>query len=70
MQEDRYREVVGAYIDSVPPEQRGGIVVWGVSDADSSAQTFMRQIDWPLLFDEDLVPKVALRGFAEGLIGW
>ena len=66
-QEQRYREVVAAYMEHVPPAQRGGIVVWGVSDADSSARNDYLQLDWPLLFDEYFNQKPALRGFAAGL---
>src|SRR5690606_3441743 len=31
----RYCEIVKAYVEVVPPAQRGGITVWGVWDADT-----------------------------------
>lgn len=71
-QKVRYCEIVKAYMEVVPAEQRGGITVWGVWDGD----TWLNQAlfnnnhkDWPLLFDLDFQPKPALEGFANALTG-
>jgi endo-1,4-beta-xylanase len=71
-QKKRYCEVVKAYMDTVPPAQRGGIVVWGVDDPSSwlIAQAFNnRHADWPLLFDGQYHDKPALRGVADAFTG-
>jgi endo-1,4-beta-xylanase len=71
-QKKRYCEVVKAYLDVVPPAQRGGIVVWGESDPSSwlIQQLFQRKHDdWPLLFDGQYQGKPALRGVADALTG-
>jgi endo-1,4-beta-xylanase len=68
IQKKRYREIVAAYLRAVPENQRAGISVWGVWDADSWLNTEANP-DWPLLFDDDFQPKPALQGFADGLTG-
>lgn len=68
-QRRRYEQVVRAYLETVPAELRGGITVWGITDADSWIPDFRDRPDWPLLFDADYRPKPALRGMAEGLSG-
>lgn len=68
LQKKKYREVVAAYLDVVPPELRGGITVWGLSDNGSWLVTPTKP-DWPLLFDADLKAKDALSGFADALRG-
>jgi endo-1,4-beta-xylanase len=71
-QKKRYCEVVQAYMEAVPPGQRGGLVVWGVSDPSSwlIQQLFQnRHQDWPLLFDGQYHDKPALRGVADALTG-
>ncbi|MEE1673813.1 endo-1,4-beta-xylanase [Agarivorans aestuarii] len=66
-QKERYQEIVAAYFANVPANQRGGISVWGVSDADSWIPNFTGHNDWPLLFDEQLQQKPAIEGFANAL---
>jgi len=59
-------------MDTVPAAQRGGVVVWGVSDPSSwlIQQLFQgRHADWPLLFDGEYHDKPALRGVADALTG-
>ena len=71
-QKKRYCEVVKAYMDTVPPNLRGGVTVWGVSDPSSwliSALFQNAHQDWPLLFDAAYAGKPALRGVADGLTG-
>ncbi|MGB6153567.1 MAG: endo-1,4-beta-xylanase, partial [Pricia sp.] len=62
-------DVVEAYLDVVPPAQRGGITVWGIHDGDTWLIDFLGRIEWPLLFLENLEPKPALQGFADALEG-
>ena len=66
-QQQRYKEIVAAYLATVPEAQRGGISVWGVSDADSWIVSLYGNPDWPLLFDDSLNQKMAMQGFAEAL---
>lgn len=71
-QKKRYCEVVKAYMDTVPPNLRGGVVVWGVDDPSSwliAALFNNKQADWPLLFDAQYHDKPALRGVADALSG-
>jgi endo-1,4-beta-xylanase len=73
-QKQRYCEVVKAYLDTVPEAQRGGITVWGTTDANTWLTTAVSQyngqaIAWPLLFDANYNDKPALRGFADALQG-
>lgn len=63
----RYAAVVRVYKDTVPPNLRGGITVWGITDGDSWIPGFRNRADWPLLFNADFSPKPALTGFAHGL---
>jgi endo-1,4-beta-xylanase len=73
-QKKRYCEIVKAYLEVVPVNQRGGITVWGTTDANTWLTTATSQyggqaIAWPLLFDNSYNDKPALRGFADGLLG-
>lgn len=73
-QKRRYCEIVKAYMDTVPAAQRGGISVWGTTDANTWLTTATaayngEAIAWPLLFDNNYNDKPALRGFADGLEG-
>ncbi len=73
-QKKRYCEIVKAYLDTVPPAQRGGVTVWGTTDANTWLTTATSQyngeaIAWPLLFDNNYNDKPALRGFADALEG-
>lgn len=74
-QKKRYCEIIKAYIDTVPAPQRGGISVWGTTDANTwlndlyKTQFNNEKISWPLLFDNNYNDKPALRGFADALQG-
>lgn len=67
LQRQRYQDVARVYLQTVPPAQRGGITLWGLTDADSWIPGFRKRADWPLLFDADFQAKPALTGLAEGL---
>lgn len=76
-QKKRYCEIVKAYIDTVPEALRGGVTVWGTTDANTWLNMFYKQqgktngeaVSWPLLFDAQYNDKPALRGFADALTG-
>ena len=76
-QKKRYCEIIKAYIDTVPANLRGGISVWGTTDANTWLNDLMKgttqyngdKISWPLLFDDNYQDKPALRGFADALQG-
>ncbi|WP_235425730.1 endo-1,4-beta-xylanase [Cellvibrio mixtus] len=74
-QKKRYCEIIKAYIDTVPAALRGGISVWGTTDANTWLNDLYRtefnneKISWPLLFDSNYNDKPALRGFADALQG-
>ena len=67
LQQQRYFDIVSAYLEVVPAAQRGGITIWGISDADSWILNLYDQEDWPLLFDENFNEKPALQGVAQAL---
>ena len=67
-QQQRYHDIVAAYLRAVPVAQRAGITVWGVWDADSWINQ-PGSPDWPLLFDGNFQPKPALQGFKDALLG-
>jgi GH35 family endo-1,4-beta-xylanase len=66
-QKQYYKDIVEVYLEVVPPAQRGGISVWGITDSDSWIPDVFPNEDWPLLFFDDFTPKPALQGFADGL---
>jgi endo-1,4-beta-xylanase len=67
-QQQRYHDIIAAYLRAVPASQRAGITVWGVWDADSWINQ-PGSPDWPLLFDANFQPKPALQGFKDALLG-
>ncbi len=76
-QKKRYCDIVKAYLDTVPVNLRGGISVWGTTDANTWLHDLFKKpsqyngekIAWPLLFDGNYNDKPALRGFADALEG-
>jgi endo-1,4-beta-xylanase len=66
-QKARYKQVVSAYLSAVPPAQRGGITVWGLTD-DSSWMRSFTAAEWPLLFNGDYTTKPAFHGVKEALL--
>jgi endo-1,4-beta-xylanase len=67
-QQQRYHDIIAAYLRAVPPAQRAGITVWGVWDADSWINQ-PGSPDWPLLFDANFQAKPAIQGFKDALLG-
>ncbi|MFZ6656934.1 endo-1,4-beta-xylanase [Undibacterium sp. TJN19] len=68
-QKARYKAIITAYLEAVPPAQRGGITFWGLLDGDSWIGKRYQRPDWPLLFADDYSAKPALSGVAEALTG-
>lgn len=71
-QKQRYCRVVEAYLQEVPPAQRGGITVWGVYDGDTWLNSELfdnNHVDWPLLFSVNFQPKPAAQGVGDALSG-
>lgn len=64
-QKQRYQEIIQAYLDIVPPRQRGGITIWGITDNDSWFYDQDGYYDYPLLFDSAVQPKPAYDGVKE-----
>ncbi|WP_316771392.1 endo-1,4-beta-xylanase [Pedobacter frigiditerrae] len=69
LQAAMYKYVIQSYIKHVPTAQRGGVLVWGVSDSDSWISTSLGKNDAPLLFDKNYVKKPAFAGILQGLKG-
>jgi endo-1,4-beta-xylanase len=78
VQRKAFNNIVHAYLDAVPEEQRWGIVTWGV--ADYSGFTRFGDIfsairapgggsEWPLLWNDDLNRKPAYYGYINALEG-
>ncbi|HRH78154.1 MAG TPA: endo-1,4-beta-xylanase, partial [Cellvibrionaceae bacterium] len=68
-QKSRYKEIVKAYLEAVPPAQRGGITVWGLVDGETWMRSLFNRLEWPLVFNDDYSVKPAYYGIAEALSG-
>lgn len=72
-QKQRYKDIIKAYMETVPANRRGGITFWGIADSDSwySSTTHNGQTvpDWPLLWNGSLAKKPAYDGVKEALSG-
>jgi len=67
-QAQKYKSIVALYRTHVPKAQQYGITFWDFNDRDTWIKSFFKITDWPTVFDENLAPKPAYYGFAEGLI--
>lgn len=66
-QAQKYKYVAQSYRNKIPSEQRYGITVWNVTDADSWIITSLGQIDFPCLFNTSYDKKPAFNRYREGL---
>ena len=66
-QAEKYKNLVLMYRQIVPKAQQYGITFWDFNDRDTWIKPFFKINDWPTIFDENLDPKPAYHGFAEGL---
>ncbi|HYF31170.1 MAG TPA: endo-1,4-beta-xylanase [Chitinophagaceae bacterium] len=64
-----YDYVISSYLKHVPPAQRAGITIWGVTDADSWIVTVLKKKDYPMLFDANYAKKPAYSGVLQALKG-
>ncbi|RZL50764.1 MAG: hypothetical protein EOP00_02740 [Pedobacter sp.] len=67
LQAAMYKYIMQSYLKYVPAAQRGGVLVWGVSDSDSWITTSLAKNDAPLLFDANYTKKPAFSGIMQGL---
>lgn len=65
-QKKRVKTIVEAY-NKLPIENKYGISLWGVSDANTWVRKEYNRNDWPLLYDDDYQIKPCYCGFIEGL---
>lgn len=62
-----YKYVVNSYMRYIPPAQRGGITVWGLTDNTSWLSN--NGVEHPLLYDQNYKRKPAYSTFLQGLTG-
>ena len=67
-QSDVYQMIIESYKENVPEVQRGGFIIWGVSDA-ADEHVYWIPDDAPNLFDADYQRKVAYKGLCDGIAG-
>ena len=67
-QADVYQMIIESYKANVPEAQRGGFVIWGVSDAADEHEYWIPN-DAPNLFDANYGRKVAYKGVCDGIAG-
>ena len=67
-QSDVYQMIIESYKANVPEAQRGGFVIWGVSDA-ADEHVYWIPNDAPNLFDANYGRKVAYKGVCDGIAG-
>lgn len=67
-QSDVYQMIIESYKENVPEAQRGGFVIWGVSDAADEHEYWIPN-DAPNLFDANYGRKVAYKGVCDGIAG-
>lgn len=69
LQSDVYQMIIESYKENVPAEQRGGFVVWTLSDAADEHEYWLNG-DKPNLFDENYGRKIAYKGLCDGIAGY
>lgn len=57
-QAEKYLYIFKSY-DRIPDKYKFGITIWGVGDSDSWIRYFFNRDDYPLLFDDNYLPKPA-----------
>ncbi|HET6244140.1 MAG: endo-1,4-beta-xylanase [Bacteroidetes bacterium] len=65
-QKKKVKIIVEAF-NKLPSENKYGISIWGVSDADTWVRKEFGRKEWPLLYDENYSIKPSYCGFVEGL---
>lgn len=67
-QSDAYQMIINSYRANVPEAQRGGIIIWGLSDA-ADEHTYWLSTDAPNIFDANYARKIAYKGVCDGIAG-
>jgi endo-1,4-beta-xylanase len=67
-QSDVYQMVIESYKANVPEAQRGGICIWGLSDAADEHKYWIPD-DAPNIFDKSYARKIAYKGVCDGIAG-
>ena len=67
-QADTYKMIIESYKENVPETQRGGFIIWGLSDA-ADEHVYWIPNDAPNLFDANYGRKVAYKGVCDGIAG-
>ncbi|MDR1984640.1 MAG: endo-1,4-beta-xylanase [Prevotellaceae bacterium] len=67
LQSEMYRYVIESYVNNIPPAQRYGITIWGVSDGNNGSWL---EDDAPCVWDSNYNRKPAYMGVANGLAGY
>jgi endo-1,4-beta-xylanase len=57
------------YITHIPPAQRHGITIWGISDKDTWIVSTFKRPDYPLMWDDKFAKKPAYMGLWRALKG-
>ncbi len=57
-QAEKYLYIFRTY-DRIPDKYKFGITIWGIGDSDSWIRYFYNRDDYPLLFDDNYLPKPA-----------
>lgn len=69
LQKERYKQIIKAYLEAVPPAQRAGITIWGLVDGETWMRQWSDRLEWPLLFHDNYSVKPAFYGMSEALSG-
>lgn len=67
-QSDVYQMVMKSYKENIPESQRGGICIWGLSDA-TDEHTYWLPNCSPNIFDASYARKIAYKGICDGIAG-
>mgnify|MGYP003444660446 CR=1 FL=1 len=67
-QSDIYKMVVESYKANIPEAHRGGICIWGLSDATDEHKYWIPN-DAPNIFDKIYARKIAYKGVCDGISG-
>jgi endo-1,4-beta-xylanase len=67
-QSDVYKMVIESYKANIPEAQRGGICIWGLSDA-ADEHTYWIPDDAPNIFDKVYARKIAYKGVCDAIAG-
>ena len=68
-QSDAYQAVMESYKENVPASQRGGFVIWTLSDNKNEHEYWLKG-DKPNLFDKNYARKHAYKGLCDGIAGF